>query len=775
MQFAYSFPWWAAVLVVAAVAALAFASYRRPLVPLSPRQRVALSTLRGLTLLLIALCLFRPVRLLPPHGTRDAAVPVLIDASRSMALTDGGSRSRLERAEAIVRGALEPRLGRDFRVQLFAFGDHVQPAQLDQIRADQPSSDLTGAIRAVASRFRGDAVAGIVVLSDGGFTGAVPAAVDGLPIYPVGLGSAGAWRDREVLGVTAGEAHLEDSTVDLSVSAVSRGYGRDPFDIRVMADGRPVETRRVTPQADGAPVHEVFTVSPDANRPTVYTAEIPPAAGEAVAENNARGVLVAPAGRKRRILLVEGAPGFDHSFLLRALGLDKSLDVDMVVRKGENGAGAGTFLIQANASRAPALRTGYPDTAEELDAYDAIILGNTTADEFSRPQLAMTADFVSKRGGGLLMFGGLSFAHRSFFGTPIADALPLDLDNRLSGVTRTSLPATLDGRLESNKVVPTPDGLSNPLMRLGRSAADTRKKWEALPALSSAAQLGAPRPGASILAVTSAPGGAIVPVIAVQRYGQGRSMLFTGEASWRWKMMLPSTDDTYDVFWRQVVRWLASSSPDPVIVSVPPDAEPGDEVPIDIVVRNASFNPVSNAAIQAAMTGPGGAHWDLRENLADPVDGRYRATVRLDKPGLYHVTAGASAAGASLGRAERWLLVGGADRELTDPRLHEDGLRRLAASSGGRYLAAGAIGDLPRLLSARHPVSEVREARDLWDTPAVIVVLLLLLSAEWLLRRRWGLRCRDCVDGVPRLSSRCWRPCSSRRRRRRAPPIDTWW
>src|SRR5690242_4867609 len=102
MQFAYSFPWWAAVLVVAAVAALAFASYRRPLVPLSPRQRVALSTLRGLALLLIAPCLFRPVRLLPPHGLRDAAVPVLIDASRSMRLTDGGARSRLERAEAIV-------------------------------------------------------------------------------------------------------------------------------------------------------------------------------------------------------------------------------------------------------------------------------------------------------------------------------------------------------------------------------------------------------------------------------------------------------------------------------------------------------------------------------------------------------------------------------------------------------------------------------------------------------------------------------------------------
>lgn len=742
MHFAYSFPWWAAVLVVAAVAALAFASYRRPLVPLSPRQRIALSALRGLTLLILALCLFRPIQLLPPHGTRDAVVPVLVDASRSMRLADGGSQSRLDRATSIVRTALVPRLGRDFRVELFSFGDHLQSTDTGRLRADERASNLAGALHDIESRFRGDRMAGIVVLSDGGFTGAEPQGSvrdRGTPVYPIGLGAPGSWRDREVLGITAGEAHLEDSTVDLSVAAVSRGFGRDPFDLRVLANGRPVETRRVTPEADGAPVREVFTVSPDAQTPTVYTAEIPADPAEAAAENNSRAVLVPPAGRRRRILLVEGAPGFDHSFLLRALSLDRGLDVDMVVRKGQNVSGQGTYLIQADGSRAPALRSGFPETAEELDTYDAIVLGNTSADEFSRRQLDMAAQFVSQRGGGLLMFGGLSFAHRGFASTPIAEALPLQLDDRASGIALTSL-GNASERLESNKVVPTVEGLTHPVMRLGHSVEETRKKWAALPALSAAAPLGAPRPGATVLAVTSAPGGALLPVIAVQRYGHGRSMLFTGEASWRWKMMMPSTDRTYDTFWRQVARWLAASSPDPVMVSAPGDLEPGDELPIDVTVKDGAFNPVSNAAVHASVTGPGGQHWDLRGTLAEPADGRYRAALRADRPGLYHVMVDAERGSTALGRADHWLLVGGADRELADPRLHEDGLRRLAAASGGQYLTAGSLGDLPKLLASREPVSEVREQRDLWDSPWVIVTIVLLLSAEWVLRRRWGLR-----------------------------------
>ena len=109
--------------------------------------------------------------------------------------------------------------------------------------------------------------------------------------------------------------------------------------------------RRVTPSAEGAPVHAVFTVSPEPGVPTVYTVQIPDAAGEVATENNSRSVLVPPQTGKRRLLVMEGAPGFDHTFLKRALADDPGLEIDAVVRKGQNDDGRDTFYVQADPSR----------------------------------------------------------------------------------------------------------------------------------------------------------------------------------------------------------------------------------------------------------------------------------------------------------------------------------------------------------------------------------------------------------------------------------------
>src|SRR5690606_32034128 len=144
------------------------------------------------------------------------------------------------------------------------------------------------------------------------------------------------------------------------------GFGTSPIELRLSADGRPIETRHVAPSHDGAPVHQRFTVSPSADRATVYTVEIPAQPGELVTENNRRSVLVPPQGRTRRVLLIEGAPGFEHTFLKRALSRDTGLDVDAVVRTGQNAEGRNTYFIQAASRRASALASGFPPRRADL-------------------------------------------------------------------------------------------------------------------------------------------------------------------------------------------------------------------------------------------------------------------------------------------------------------------------------------------------------------------------------------------------------------------------
>jgi uncharacterized membrane protein len=744
VHLAHPLPWWLAAILVAGIGAAAFVQYRRPLAPLSRLQRGVLVGLRVVTLTALVLFLFRPIALLPPASARDAIVPILVDSSRSMRIGDADGQSRLARAAALVKTDLLPKIGGAFVPELYSIGDALaplQPAALDRLGAKSRRTDLSAALTAIRDRYRGQRVAGIVLVSDGGDTGGgakeSSAAADGPPVFAVGIGSPDGLRDREVLGITAGDPRIDRASVDLHVSTTSVGYGRTPFQLRVLANGRPLDTRRVTPPADGSPIDEVFTVSPDLVSPTVYTADIPAEDGEAVAENNSRSVLVSPAGRKRRVLVVEGAPGFEHSFMTRAWAGDPGLEVDAVTRKGRNADGQDTFFVQAGSGRAAGLTSGFAAKRDQLFGYDAVVVANVEGDFFTRAQLTMIADFVGERGGGLLVMGGRSFAQRGLAGTPLEEVLPVELNDRRGGLVRTSAADDLGAH---NKMSLTADGETHPIMRLGSSAETTRKQWTALPALAASAPLGGPRPGAKILALTTAPGGGTFPVVAVQRYGQGRSMIFAGEASWRWKMMVSSSDRAYDFFWRQAARWLAADAPDPVSVVLPDAPEPGDVTAVEVDARDASFAPVPDASVEATLTAPGGETTPLKLRRADAGAARFSAAFAPDRAGLYHIRASASRAGTALGTADRWLYVGGSDREFADPRLNESVLRRIARATGGQYVRPSEVSRITSWLQSAVPQNAAPERRDLWHEPWSFALVVGLLSAEWILRRRWGLR-----------------------------------
>jgi hypothetical protein len=217
-------------------------------------------------------------------------------------------------------------------------------------------------------------------------------------------------------------------------------------------------------------------------------------------------------------------------------------------------------------------------------------------------------------------------------------------------------------------------------------------------------------------------------------------MVFAGEAAWRWKMMVPSTDRSYEFFWRQAARWLTSASPDPVAITVPDAPEPGDALSVDVEARDASFAGVPDATVDATISGPGGDVAPLRMRHADPASGRFTAAFRPDRAGLYRIRAEARRGSAALGTAERWMYVGGADREFADPRLNEGFLRRVARDSGGRYVRARDVEQVAAWLQNMAPLDAEPERRDLWHEPWAYALVLTLLSAEWMLRRRWGLR-----------------------------------
>jgi len=131
--------------------------------------------------------------------------------------------------------------------------------------------------------------------------------------------------------------------------------------------------------------------------PTVYTAEIPPDAGEGVVENNSRSVLVSPPGRKRRLLIVEGAPGFEHSFLTRAWAGDPSSSRSTSSRaRAERGRSGHVFRPGGRRTRGGA-HVRVRGAARSALHVRSLVVANLEGELLPRTQLAMVADFVGER------------------------------------------------------------------------------------------------------------------------------------------------------------------------------------------------------------------------------------------------------------------------------------------------------------------------------------------------------------------------------------------
>jgi hypothetical protein len=285
----------------------------------------------------------------------------------------------------------------------------------------------------------------------------------------------------------------------------------------------------------------------------------------------------------------------------------------------------------------------------------------------------------------------------------------------------------------------TTDGAAHPATRLAITAEESRKRWSQLPAMAAVSAAGTPRPGAQVLAVTTSGGSELRPLLITQRYGVGRSMVFAGEATWRWRMLLPSTNTTHELVWRQMARWVGSGSAERI--EIPPTSVvlPGTTDPVSVLVRDESFKPVANAEVTMRVRDPNGQERSLPAALADPREGRYTAAVRFDQAGVYTVAADVRRGSEPAATVSRPLLVGGADVELSEPRLNDDVLRRIAESSGGTYMAAEDAANVPELLKKGGVGNPPVEMRDLWNTGWSLAAIVVLLGCEWLLRRRVGL------------------------------------
>jgi len=737
---------WMVVAVAAVVSLFVLWTYRS-LADIRGRDRTLLLAIRTLLLLVALFALLRPTLLLKVAVPQQNFVGVLIDDSRSMQIADQGgqpradfARDQLGRTDAPLLTALAKR----FNVRLYRFSTSAERLQsATDLTFQGTGTRLGDALDRARDELSGLPVAGLVMMTDGDDNS--EATLDesiaalkaqAMPVFPVGVGRDRLTRDVQVTRVEAPRRALKGSSLVVDVVVTQVGYAGAKVPLVVEDAGRTVSSQDITLPADGESetLHVHFKVSEVG--PRLFRFKIPVQTDEEVPQNNQRDALIDVYDRREKILFLDGEPRPEPKFIRLATDDDDNLQVVQLQRTAEAGVNSPDKYLRLGVDGPEELQNGFPATREELFAYRAIILGDVEANAFSAEQQRMLSDFVDVRGGGLLALGGEgAFAEGGWIGTPLAEILPVVLDQ--------SRAKSAPQYLEELVVRPTREGATHPATQITDKEQDAPAKWRDLPPLTSVNPIREAKAGASVLLTGIDTHNHEQIVLAYQHYGRGKALALPVQDTWMWRLnaKMAVNDPTHHNLWQRLVRWLVEGVPDRVMVTASPDhVQKGEPVTITAQVVDPEYKGINDGRITAHVTSASGRTEDLPMAWTVKREGEYSARYTPTEDGIVKIVVGGSDhEGKDVTRANATVRVAPSDAEYFDAAMRAPLLKRLADETEGRFFKADDVGSVVDAITYSGKGITVVEDRELWDMPIVLLLLLTCMGGEWMYRRAKGL------------------------------------
>jgi len=730
LLFASGWPvWLLMLLVLTAAAAISFSLVRNRNDMSWPKTAVLGVLQLGVVGLLLGM-LWQPALLTQTQRENENSIALLVDTSASMRHTDNDEQTRLQQAvTALEDGTLEE-LEEKFQVNLLGFSERTfELPSLEVMPQPGARTDISQALLSILRGASAGALSAIVLVTDGANNSGeidpvrlAEIAGFGVPVHTLGVGREVLLEDVELEDVVLAPQSSPGATVSAQVSirhgrgaeATLKVYDGDAIlasEVIELPDQAGVTTRWIDLEVGDAGIRDLrFTIDAVEDETNLIN-------------NTQLRPMEVPQSR-RSILYVEGEPRWEYKFLRRAV-VDETSPIRLatLLRTTPN-----KFYRQGLTS-GDELEEGFPTTEEELFEYDAIIIGSLEASALTEEQQTMLKEFVSRRGGTLLMLGAeRGLADGGWGTTPVGDVLPAYLP---------VAPEPSFFREPAKAVIP--DGIDSMITRLAADDDENALLWAQMPELPHFQTIATDelKPGAEVLLEAEFQD-ETWPMLIRHRYGQGSAYILAG-GTWRWQMLLESTDQRHETFWRQLAQALTASAPRPVTLTSD-RVFYGDQASISFRadIRDSSYQPAAGATVNLVVDEPGGGRSDYVMQQVPGMPGRYELAVDADLTGIYRFEANASLDGAPVGNAR--MAVRREDGVSEHFRIQQNRplLERIAAATSGQYFALADADEIPEAVRFSEAGIVERRLFELWNMPALFLLLLLFKSGEWTLRLFWG-------------------------------------
>jgi hypothetical protein len=726
--------------------------------------------------------------------------PKLMEAGRHLhdqvcQRVDRWTRSNIARRILSDEGlSLLPALAAKHRIELMGFARdawHVEPDRLDQLFAKNgadPSEIVRSSFTDLGSplaralegtRGNGGRVLGVILLTDGqhnrGPSPVVQAqslAEQGLPIYPIALGTRQAPPDISMVGIKAPSAVFKDT--DAHVEARLKVSGLPAQEMVVQLQGPGLTSLEERFHHDGTDRYYTvpFQVRLEKAITQSLSLTVKPVPGEICTDNNSRQTAIQVAPDTARVLLIDGEARWEYHYLANALSRDRTVDLQTVVfaqpRLGR--------ISEDELAKIGSPRLTLPTEPDALAAYDCIMLGDVSPAQLSSEDQQRLERYVADRGGTLVISAGKRFMPLAFGGSGskgkenepsiFSKLLPIEEPRAVSSRSGFAVTLTHDGKSSPFlQMEPTKEG--QPPSSVEPGAPDNESLWSGLPRHFWGV-IGRSKPAATTLAcVREATAGAQAKeteraLIVRHNYGLGRVLFIGLESTWRWRYKVG--DRYHHRFWGQVVRWAASDKPlaagNKDIRFGTRDAlyrqgqeielqarlgveagqlRPGAPVTARILREpSASSDPLSPSVALVPLTRREAQPRVLEGRFRDLPPGQYAMEVAIPEwSDKLQGPPGPDGKPTKL-RASFTVLPPESE-EMVELATNFPLLEELAAKSGGKVFTPENTSELLDLLARREVTREHYSEHRLWQWWATLALVLFLLTTEWIVRKWAGL------------------------------------
>jgi hypothetical protein len=696
---------------------LAVLLYRKTNPPFSRKVRVPLGIMRYLALLFVIFCLAEPVLSVDVKKKDDPVVVFLADNSTSIKTVEN-FEEKSEFLKDFINGDFNNLLPRENKAEFYAFSDTLEPSNDLDFEGKQTS--LGDAIQYITENFKDKNLAGIIVASDGlSNFGSDPIAAGrraGVPVYSVDLGPQRISRDIRIVDIDHEPVAYADKPFKLDIELEGRGFEKSSLPITVTSAGRDLARKNIEILGKGERQRFEVEITPKEPGVKNFNINLPVQPDEELTDNNSRNLSIKVLKSKKRVLLTANKLNWEVTFLNRIVSASPDFEIDLAVSE------AGGRLPDQ----------GFPATQDSLNQYDIVALINCRSG-FLGSNLDMFNSYVRDNGGSLWFFLGdntrgqyPSEARQSVM--PFAPRF----EDRYYNDFAFHLKLTEEGKI-------------HPITRLVEDSRENTVLWQSLPPMEEHLLLSEVKPNAQILAVhperdhNNEP----LPLIFYHKFGQGKVLTFAAGPVWKLGFLSAGYGDD-DFAYRQIItnsiNWLTTEE-DIERIRLASDQsiyKSGERVGLSATVLDENYSPLENSIVNVVVK-PVGSDDSLIVSMIQESPGRFSADLGLLPSGDYLIDGRVVWEDKVLKEISDKFKVEGFSLEEETLFLPPDMMQKISQAAGGKTYNIDNFENISEDLSTvprfRTESYETRIAGNLW----VLIIILALLSIEWLVRKRLQL------------------------------------